>query len=458
MTHPMRDIIVVLPGIMGSVLRKDGTDVWAPSSGAVWNFLKTRSRSVRQLAFSGHDDGTLDDLGDGVVASRLMPDVHLIPGLFTIDGYDGIRNSLLATFDVTEGQNYFEFPYDWRRNNDAHGRRLRREATTWLNQWRATSGNADARLILLAHSMGGLVARSFLEVHDGWQDTSRLITFGTPYSGSLNSLDFIANGFKKGIGPIGLDLSELVRSLTSIQQLLPAVKCIDVAGENKGIADIDIPNLAPELAAAALDFHRQLGEAATAGPGGRIHPVVGIEQRTLQAASFDGTKMVVTKDLVLSGITQTGDGTVPRWSATPPEMDDLATAVYAAGQHGGLQNTKTALTHLEGVLTETPERPFQQAGATDFIGIDLDDFYAVGEDVEIELRSGAIDASFEISITDHVTGAEAVPTFVVDNLDGADVVTATAGGLSEGTYRVTVSTPGVDALPVSRPILVGADQ
>lgn len=458
MTHPMKDIIVVLPGIMGSVLRKDNKDVWAPSSGAVWNFLKTRSTSVRSLALDGHDDGSLADLDDGVVASRLMPDVHLIPGLFTIDGYSGIRDNLLATFDITEGKNYFEFPYDWRRHNDAHGRRLRSQTTTWLNQWRTESGNDDAKLILLAHSMGGLVARSFLEVHDGWKDTSRLITFGTPYSGSLNSLDFIANGFKKGIGPIGLDLSELVRSLTSIQQLLPAVKCIDVAGENKGIEDIAVPHLAPSLATAALDFHRQLGEAAAAGPGGRIHPIVGIEQRTLQAASFDGSNIVVTKDLDLQGIAQFGDGTVPRWSATPPEMDDLATAVYVAGQHGGLQNTKTSLTHVAGLLTETPQRPFQQAGAIDFIGIDLDDFYLVGEDIEIELRSGAIGASFEVSIADLATGADAIPAFTVDNLDGDDVVRATTGGLAEGTYQVTVTTPGADALPVSRPILVGVDQ
>ncbi|MGI9597142.1 MAG: esterase/lipase family protein [Acidimicrobiales bacterium] len=454
----MKDIIVVLPGIMGSVLRKNNEDVWAPSGGAVWNFLKSRSKSIRGLALAGHDDGTLDTLGDGVEATGLMPDVHLIPGLFAIDGYSGIRKYILETFDVVENDNYIEFPYDWRRNNEAHGRRLRQEATVWLDRWRTKSGNPDAKLVLVAHSMGGLVARSFLELNDGWQDTRRLVTFGTPFQGSLSSLDFIVNGFKKGKGPIGIDLSELVRSLTSIQQLLPSVECINEGGQNKGIDDIAVPHLRADLATAALDFHRKINAAAAAG-NGPIDPIVGIRQPTLQAATIDGTKLTLTKKLVTAGVEMAGDGTVPRWSATPLEMStDFTGTVYTAGQHGELQNTTTALTHLEGLLTEAPAPPFQQAGPTDFIGIDLDDFYEEGEDVSLELTSGALNPTFHIEITDHTTGQDAVPPIDVDNLDGDETMTETIGGLTAGTYRVTVTTPGIDASPVSRPFLVGTDQ
>jgi pimeloyl-ACP methyl ester carboxylesterase len=39
------------------------------------------------------------------------------------------------------------------------------------------------KLILVGHSMGGLVARYFLECLEGWRDTRRLVTFGTPYRG-----------------------------------------------------------------------------------------------------------------------------------------------------------------------------------------------------------------------------------------------------------------------------------
>ena len=56
--------------------------------------------------------------------------------------------------------------------------------------------------------MGGLVSRYFLECLEGWKDTKALVTFGTPYRGSLNALDGLANGLKKG----PLDLSSWLAS------------------------------------------------------------------------------------------------------------------------------------------------------------------------------------------------------------------------------------------------------
>jgi hypothetical protein len=35
----MRDIVVLLPGIMGSVLQKDGKDIWAISGQTIWKAL-----------------------------------------------------------------------------------------------------------------------------------------------------------------------------------------------------------------------------------------------------------------------------------------------------------------------------------------------------------------------------------------------------------------------------------
>jgi len=153
----MSDIIVVLPGILGSELKKDGKKIWSMSGGGAWNALTTLGGSIKDLELDG-DDPAADDLGDGVVASRLLPDLHLLPGFWTIDGYGKIRKTILRDFDVTEGENYFEFPYDWRRDNRVAGRKLRKASHDWLKAWRDKSGNADARLILLCHSMGGLVA------------------------------------------------------------------------------------------------------------------------------------------------------------------------------------------------------------------------------------------------------------------------------------------------------------
>jgi len=87
----MGDVIVMLPGITGSVLQRDGKDVWAPTAGAGIGALLSLGKNVKGLALTD-DPPDVDDLGDGVVATRVMPDVHLIPGLWKIDGYSKLKN------------------------------------------------------------------------------------------------------------------------------------------------------------------------------------------------------------------------------------------------------------------------------------------------------------------------------------------------------------------------------
>lgn len=122
----------------------------------------------------GGDDPNVDDLGDGIRATRLVPDAHLIPGLVKIDGYSAMVRLITDTFKVQRGSidddgpaNFFEFPYDWRRDNRVAARQLKTLIDRRLSQWRAFSGADDAKVILLAHSMGGLVARHYLEMLDG---------------------------------------------------------------------------------------------------------------------------------------------------------------------------------------------------------------------------------------------------------------------------------------------------
>jgi hypothetical protein len=45
----MRDIVVLLPGITGSVLQKDGKDIWAISGQAVWKALTTGISSAPKV-------------------------------------------------------------------------------------------------------------------------------------------------------------------------------------------------------------------------------------------------------------------------------------------------------------------------------------------------------------------------------------------------------------------------
>jgi hypothetical protein len=222
--YKMGDVIILVPGIMGSVLSKDGGDVWDLKARALFKGLITLGGTIKSLTLA--TDPIDEDCPDGVRAERLLPDAHLIPGFWKIDGYSRIRQRIENSFDVTFGQNYIEFPYDWRRHNQVAARQLAAKARQALTEWKKQSGNSNARLIFICHSMGGLVARRFLELDDGWRDTAMLITFGTPFSGSLKALDFLANGLSVSV--LGRTLAEFgptLRSFNSIYELLPTFEC-----------------------------------------------------------------------------------------------------------------------------------------------------------------------------------------------------------------------------------------
>lgn len=445
--HKMPDVVVLLPGITGSVLKKDGKVVWGFSAATIGKALFTLGGSMRRALALPHDDPAVDDLGDGVVAAALMPDLHLLPGIWKIDGYTKVAEALQANFEVTEGENFFPFPYDWRRDNRVAARQLARAARGWLNAWRQSSGNANARLILIGHSMGGLVSRYFLECLEGWKDTKALVTFGTPYRGSLNALDGLANGLKKG----PLDLSELARQLTALYQLLPVFESYDAGdgnlvrvGETSGIPHVDAAK-----AAAALAFHREI-EAAVASNqklapyqtgGYRIYPVVGLAQETNLSARLTGGNVTLLQ--TYKGQALGGDGTVPRFAAIPIELsDNPIAAMYAGTQHGSLQNADAVISHLIGLLSgfDLDLGDFKKPKIQ--VALEVEDVYFADEPIVVRARPSQDDAVLHASLWRR---GESQPL--------ARVTLPGAGGdwrqvefppPGTGAYRVTVAGPDVE--------------
>lgn len=400
--EPTGDVIVLLPGILGSVLQREGKDVWAPTPGAALRALWSLGRSLSGLRLES-DPIDVDDI-DGVVAIRLMPDIHIIPGLWGIDGYSAISAMITSTFDVVPGKTFIPFPYDWRRDNRVAARQLSEVAMAALHEQRRI--NPGAKLVLIGHSMGGLVARYFLECLDGWKDTRMLITFGTPYRGSLNALDFIANGFSKKIGPFKIaDLSTLLRSMTSVYQLLPIYPCVDQGdgalvrvAESHGIEHLDLRRAAE----AEHDFHRAIETAVAARSVPdpyAIHPVVGLIQPTKQSAMLGGdggVELFGTYDNEDLG----GDGTVPRVSATPIELDDRPDqSVYAPERHASLQNALAVQTQVRGLLRPVPDRGrFRDARSGLRLG--LEDLYSAGEEIALTAIADTRRLSLAATVTD----------------------------------------------------------
>jgi len=406
---PIRDLIVLLPGIMGSVLQKDGKDLFALSWSAGWSALTSGGSSLQQMMLS-EDDSCDRDLGDGITATRLMSDAHLIPGFFKIDGYGRISEFIKSNFDVIQGDvqdqtqpaNFFEFPYDWRRDNKCAALKLETLINQRLPQWRESSGNTDAKAVLIGHSMGGLVSRYYLEVLEGWKNCRALITFGTPYRGAVNALDFLANGYKKKF----IDLTQVLRSFTSAYQLLPDYKVIDINGEYHYVEDAGIPGIDPKKAAQAHhEFHDVIKQAVDVHlkdadylKSYKIVPIVGTRQPTLQSAMFVDEKLtagykVPSKDEADQVLAE-GDGTVPRLSATPFELSDEYRETFFAERHASLQNNNDVLTDLSNRLRQMQTSlakfrgalPSPETAAQPAISLQLDDMYLADEPVVLRAK------------------------------------------------------------------------
>jgi hypothetical protein len=453
-----KDVVVLLPGITGSVLADaSGKEVWSATAGSAWRLLTTGGQSITGLE--------LDPSGDpgGVTAPRLIPDATIVPGLVKIDGYSRIEDYLVTQLGLERGSNYLPFPYDWRLDNRVNAKRLEQVALDALGRWRTQSGAADAKLVLIGHSMGGLVSRYFLECLGGWKETRTLITLGTPHRGSLNAVDSLVHGMKKGVGPVGLDLSPLLRSCPSVYQLLPIYECIDTgSGGLERVAAAAAAGALPEIdaarAQAARDFHTEIETAQAANAkdaayrdqGYRLLPVVGIEQPTHQTASSRGGVVELLRSL--EGQDMGGDGTVPRVSATPIEMSTAGAEVYAAETHGSLQNADGTLANVRGLLTR-PDVDLTRFrdGLPVALTLDLDDVALPGAPLQIRARAGSGNPPITTTLTHLGTGETVTETLGRASEPGWKSIEL---DLAAGAWRVRIDAPG--AVPVTDLAVVAA--
>ena len=420
--------------------------LWDVSIGAASRVLFSLGGSVDQLALSS-DAST----GEGVTATHLLSDAHIVPFLWKIDGYSGLSQFIQAKLALTPGEDFFEFPYDWRLDNRISAQHLESSALTWLENGRRR--HPDARLILIGHSMGGLVARYFLEVLQGWKHTKTLITLGTPYRGSVKALDFLVNGLRKTIGPVTLlDLTKLVHSFPSVYQLLPIYPCVGKTEESpEALEKIDrktIGALNIERARAGIAFHREIEKAVEAnrkqpGYGYRIVPVVGTFQPTFQSALLteDGVRPLRSYkgEAMLDG-----DGTVPAFSATPIELSKAKVETFVACAHASLQNFDPTRVQMRAVLQDIDISEIK-AVAAEALSLDMPDAFTTGEAVRFRVRCEAATEPVRATVSNVETRSmvECKASAVPDR-DGWQELDA--GALPAGTYRTRV-----DAEDVAQP-------
>ena len=233
---PERRAIIVIPGILGSTLvdQETGTTAWGAFSGG---YAKPgKPEGARMVALPMRKGAALEDLRDGVVATRVLDRLQVrLLGLpvqlqayfqmIEVLGAGGYRDETLGLSGAVDWGNEhftcFQFPYDFRRDNVENARRLQEfilEKRTYIQQEmqrRYGVEDSKVRFDIVAHSMGGLLTRYFLRYggadlpEDGslpaltWKGAEyvdRVILVAPPNGGALETLVNLVEG--RSFGPV----------------------------------------------------------------------------------------------------------------------------------------------------------------------------------------------------------------------------------------------------------------
>lgn len=339
----MPHVAIMLPGIMGSVLKLDSEVIWpGPITSLFLPYKKMKELMSDNLVAT-------DCIRHYAVTNQYQT---LIDDLNTC-GFDEQNGTLVVC------------AYDWRKDNAVSAETLARHVED-----ASSRHGPDVEVSLVAHSMGGLVARHYLEsgkfnTRPGFGRVRRLITLGTPHNGAAIALSVVLGHEKR------LFLSkEQVFQASSDPRFPSAYQLLPPQGEpfawNKAVGtELGLLDIYENDVATRLGLISQNLDAAA-----RFHRSLDVGRRPIQVRyfCFSGTQQTTATHVHIrqGGALATpdkieedggGDGTVPTWSSFLPGIQRM----FVGGEHSNIYRTpnlrRTLATILgkEGYLLGVPD-------------------------------------------------------------------------------------------------------
>ena len=319
--------VLVLPGIMGTEL--DSVDRKGDSDRIWINFVRLIAGRIADLELK--DDGSPAQAGTHVRIAGVHRKTYL-PLLLELD----------TRWDVRP------FGFDWREDVDKSAARLDGEIKAF---------GAGGPVHLVAHSMGGLVSRRFIQLFpDTWRamdDTSgkgrggRLIMVGTPNRGSF-SIPLTLTGAEKLVKLLGKadvdhslqELLAIIGTLPGLYQMLPS-PLVELGDDHKRLFDVSSWGNVPvrkALLARADMFQRELDKV---GDPQRLLYIAGANLRTPV-----GIKVVANGEFSYFESFE-GDGRVPHELGL---LEGVTTYWVDEGVHGDLVKHSMVLDGITDLL------------------------------------------------------------------------------------------------------------
>ena len=250
--------MIIIPGILGSEL------VNSETGERVWPSVFRSSDDGLELPLKADLAASRDKLVAKKIVttlrlSRLVPEVYIYHELLeALRKYGGYRE---GDWDNpgAEGDRdaFYVFAYDWRRDNVETARLLIRR----IEELKRKLGRPDLRFNIIAHSMGGLIARYAARYGDAdlpaegtplrptWAGASginRIFMFGTPNEGSADAFATLLEGYslteglRRRIRLLNTLSREAALTVPSIFQLLPHGSTARFLDENLRPMSVDI--------------------------------------------------------------------------------------------------------------------------------------------------------------------------------------------------------------------------
>jgi pSer/pThr/pTyr-binding forkhead associated (FHA) protein len=197
--RPKRPVIVI-PGFMGSQLFLGSEKVW-PNARQIF-------KNPQLMKFSE---------GNPLVPNGLVDEVVIVPNLIKQEQYGRMINYLCESLGYEVGKDLLEFAYDFRQDVRISARHLAQTVDDW---------GVFGPVTLIAHSMGSLVSRYYVDQLGGEKRVERLIMLGGPHFGAPKSIINLAIDPKVlPFGLLGARIREVLLTYPSVYQLLPEYPC-----------------------------------------------------------------------------------------------------------------------------------------------------------------------------------------------------------------------------------------
>ncbi|HEY3025319.1 MAG TPA: hypothetical protein VGJ55_04110 [Pyrinomonadaceae bacterium] len=254
--------IIVIPGILGSELvdEKSGEVAW-PS--AVGSLAASLTLPLSPNLAANRDNLYPRRIISSVKLARLVPEVYVYRGLLdALKQYGGYAEGDWNN-PPPEGDRdtFYVFAYDWRRDNVESARELVQR----LESLKRKLNRPDLKFNIVAHSMGGLIARYAAMYGDtdlpadslapsptwaGAAHINRIVMFGVPNEGSADAFATILRGYSltEGLRPqirlFNTFSKEVAFSSPSVFQLMPHAAASRFLDENFKPLPLDLYDVA----------------------------------------------------------------------------------------------------------------------------------------------------------------------------------------------------------------------